>query len=230
MNYLIFILSGIFIGLIVAVPIGPVNLLCMRRTLAFGPLNGFVAGVGAAMGDGTFAIVIGFGLTAVRDWIEHHSTAIQLGGGCLLLIFGVYAYIADPLHGRPLEGNGGREPGRSSLLRTMASTFALTITNPATLLAFTALFAGVGGIAAASADAGSFDAAFIVAGVFAGSILWWFTLTTVVGLFHARLDAHVMKIINHVSGVAVVLFGVLVLAHVAWRHLHLHQWLLHHLT
>src|SRR6516225_10642060 len=83
MNYLIFLLSGIFIGLIVAVPIGPVNLLCIRRTLAFGPLNGFVAGVGAAMGDGTFAIVIGFGLTAVRDWIEHHSTAIQLGGGCL---------------------------------------------------------------------------------------------------------------------------------------------------
>ena len=71
------------------------------------------------------------------------------------------------------------------------------------------------------------QAAFIVLGVFAGSILWWFTLTTVVGLFHPRLDARVMKIINHVSGVAVLLFGVLVLAHVAWRHLHL--WL-HHLT
>jgi len=219
MNYLIFILSGIFIGLIVAVPIGPVNLLCIRRTLAFGALNGFLAGIGAALGDGTFAIVIGFGLTAVRDWIEHHSTVIQLGGGCLLLIFGLYTYIADPLHGRSLEANGeGREPRRSSLVRTIASTYALTMSNPATLFGFTALFASVGGIAA-TAGGDHFNAAFIVAGVFAGSILWWFTLTTVVGFFHARIDDRVMKIINHVSGLAVCLFGILVLGHVALRHL-----------
>lgn len=223
MNYFIFILSGIFIGLIVAVPIGPVNLLCIRRTLAWGPLNGFMAGVGAALGDGTFAIVIGFGLTAIRDWIEHHSTVIQLGGGCLLLIFGLYTYIADPLHGRSLEGNcEAREPRRPSLIRTMASTYALTMSNPATLFGFTALFASVGGIAA-TAGTGRFDAAFLVAGVFAGSVLWWFTLTTIVGLFHARIDARVMKIINHVSGLAVCLCGVVVLGHVAWRHLGLYH-------
>jgi threonine/homoserine/homoserine lactone efflux protein len=221
MNYLLYILSGLFIGLIVAVPIGPVNLLCIRRTLAWGPLNGFTAGVGAALGDATFAVVIGFGLTAIRDWIEHHSTVIQLGGGCLLLIFGLYTYIADPLHGRPLEGNSDvRDPKRPSLGRTVASTYALTITNPATLFGFAALFASVGGIAATAGD-GRFDAAFIVAGVFAGSILWWFTLTTVVGFFHARIDARVMKIINHASGLAVCFFGFLVLGHVALRHWHL---------
>ncbi len=214
MSYFLLILSGLFIGLIVAVPIGPVNLICIRRTLAFGPLNGFVAGLGAALGDGIFATVIGFGLTAIRQWIEHHSTPIQLAGGALLLIFGLYTYLADPLHGRAVERNEVREPGRASLGRTFASTFALTISNPATLFGFTALFAGVGGIAA-TAGAGRFDAAFIVAGVLAGSTLWWFTLTTIVGLFHARIDAKVMAVINHVSGLAVCLCGLVVLGHVA---------------
>jgi putative LysE/RhtB family amino acid efflux pump len=211
MSYFLLILSGVFIGLIVAVPIGPVNLICIRRTLTFGPLNGFIAGLGAALGDGIFATVIGFGLTAVRQWIEHHSTTIQLSGGFLLLIFGAYTYIADPLHGRGVDKKEVQEPRRASLGRTFASTLALTITNPATLFAFTVLFAGVGGIAATS-DTGRFDAFFIVLGVVSGSTLWWFTLTTFVGLFHARIDAAVMKVINHVSGVAVCLFGFIVIA------------------
>src|ERR1700722_18346989 len=179
MNYLILIISGVFIGLIVAVPIGPVNLICIRRTINFGPLNGFVAGLGAALGDGIFAMVIGFGLTAVRQWIEHHSTLIQRSGCLLLIIFGAYTYVADPLHGRAVERKDVQEPNRASLARTFASTFALTITNPATLFGFTVLFAGVGGIAA-TASIGRFDAAFIVAGVVGGSTLWWFTLTTVI--------------------------------------------------
>jgi threonine/homoserine/homoserine lactone efflux protein len=217
MNYFLLIFAGVFIGLIVAVPIGPVNLICIRRTITFGPLNGFIAGLGAALGDGIFATVIGFGLTAVRQWIEHHSTTIQLSGGILLLIFGAYTYIADPLHGRPLEQNEGREPRRASLARTFASTLALTVTNPATLFAFTVLFAGVGGIAATAA--GRFDAAFIVLGVLGGSALWWFTLTTFVGLFHARIDAAAMRIINHVSGIAVCLFGLIVLIRVLLKSL-----------
>jgi threonine/homoserine/homoserine lactone efflux protein len=216
MSYFLLVLSGVFIGLIVAVPIGPVNLICIRRTLAFGPLNGFIAGLGAALGDGIFATVIGFGLTAVRLWIEHHSIPIQLGGGALLVVFGIYTYIADPLHGRAVERSEVREPRRASLARTFASTLALTISNPATLFGFTALFAGVGGIAA-TAGTGRFDAAFIVAGVAAGSTLWWFTLTTFIGLFHARIDAAVMKVINHVSGIAVTLFGLIVLLRLAWH-------------
>jgi threonine/homoserine/homoserine lactone efflux protein len=216
MTYLILLFSGVFIGLIVAVPIGPVNLICIRRTLRFGPLNGFIAGLGAALGDGIFATVIGFGLTAVRQWVEHHSTPIQFGGGLLLLIFGAYTYIADPLHGRSIDENTEtRETRRTSPARTFATTLALSLTNPATLFGFTILFAGVGGIAATAGMEGRFDALFIVIGVIAGSSLWWFTLTTFVGLLHARIDAAVMRVINHVSGLAVCLFGLIVLGHVA---------------
>ena len=217
MSQIVLFFSGIFIGLIVSIPIGPVNLICIRRTLRFGALNGFIAGLGSAFGDAVFATVIGFGLSAIRQWIEHHSTWIQLAGGLLLLGFGVYTYVTDPLHGRPLDANGALpEARRASPARTLATTFALAVTNPATLFGFTVLFAGVGGIAA-TGGMGPFDAFFLVLGVVSGSTLWWFTLTTVIGYLHASIDEAVMKVINHVSGLLVCLFGLIVLARLALK-------------
>jgi len=99
--------------------------------------------------------------------------------------------------------------GGTSLARAIASTFALTVTNPATLLAFTVMFAGLGGLAG---GAGSYlDATLVVAGVVGGSTAWWLVLTTVIGLFHARIDDSAMKTINRVTGLLVALFGAAVL-------------------
>lgn len=212
MNYFVLVFSGVLIGLVVAAPIGPVNLICIRRTLAFGPVNGFVAGLGAALGDGIFAGVTAFGLTAVAEWIEGYSFPLQFAGGTLLIIFGIHTFIADPLHGRDIESAPDRVPGGPSLFRTLASTFALTITNPTTLFGFAALFTGLG-VIAVHEDPSFISAGFVIAGVVAGSVLWWFTLTTVVGLFHARIDTKVMKLINHTSGIAICLFGIAVLGH-----------------
>lgn len=211
MSYLFFILSGLIIGLIVAVPIGPVNLICIRRTLALGPLNGFVSGLGAALGDSFFAVVTAFGFTAVLRMINGFSGTLELIGGTLLVIFGASTYFSDPLHGRGIEKVASRQVGGRSLFRDFASTFALTITNPATLFGFAALFAGLGGISGLRMSFG--DAAFVVAGIAAGSTLWWFTLTTVIGFFHARIDSTVMKVINHASGIVVALFGLGILGH-----------------
>ena len=94
MDYIFLVISGIVIGLIVAVPIGPVNLICIRRTLAFGPINGFVSGLGAAVGDTVFAIVTGFGLTVIAQLIEGYSTYIELVGGAMLIYFGIHTYVA----------------------------------------------------------------------------------------------------------------------------------------
>jgi threonine/homoserine/homoserine lactone efflux protein len=209
MNYLYLILAGMGVGLIGALPIGPVNLICIRRTLALGPLNGFVSGLGAALGDGIFAIITAFGFTAVAQLIKGYSSTLELMGGTLLIIFGISTYFTDPLHGRGVEQAASRPLGAQSLVRAFASTFALTITNPFTLFGFAALIAGLSGLSGGSASFA--DAAFVVIGVVGGSTLWWFTLTTIVGYFHARIDAGVMKIINHGSGILVALIGVFVL-------------------
>lgn len=210
MDYVLLIVSGLVIGLIVAVPIGPVNLICIRRTLAFGPSNGFMAGLGAAAGDGVFAIVTGFGLTAVSQLIEGFSIPLEMAGGALLLFFGWSTFFTDP-HLRDADKLVYRN-GASSLAGAMASTFALTITNPATLLAFAGLIAGFGGLAGAR-EPSFVSAGFVVAGVIGGSTAWWLTLTTVVGLIHARIDDHVMHVINRVSGFLIASFGAAVLTH-----------------
>jgi threonine/homoserine/homoserine lactone efflux protein len=208
---------GILIGLVVAAPIGPVNLICIRRTLQYGSLNGFMSGLGAALGDGLFAIVTGFGLTAIAQLIEGLSVPLQLAGGILLVCFGLYTYFSKPPkpYDPKCEVTTAKAKAPSSLARAMASTFALTITNPATLLGFTAMFTGLGGLA--GDDPSFFSAAFVVGGVILGSALWWLTLTTLVGLLHARIDDRVMRIINHGSGLLVAAFGLVVLGHVALK-------------
>jgi threonine/homoserine/homoserine lactone efflux protein len=212
MDYIYLIVSGIVIGLIVAVPIGPVNLICIRRTLAYGPLNGFVSGLGAAVGDTVFAIVTGFGLTVIAQLIEGYSSYLELAGGAMLVYFGAHTFL-DKIEARLDDKLASREKGTSTLARAMVSTFALTITNPATLLGFAALFAGLGGLAGGHPNL--LSAAFVVIGVAGGSSLWWLALTTFVGLFHRSINDHVMMLINRVSGIAVIGFGIAVLIHLA---------------
>jgi len=214
MDYFILIVSGVVIGLVVAVPIGPVNLICIRRTLAFGPLNGFVSGLGAAIGDTVFAIVTGFGLTVIAQLIKGYSSLLELVGGGMLIYFGIHTFISK-VETRLVDKIAVKEKGASTLFRAMASTFALTITNPATLLGFAALFAGLGGLAGGHPNL--LSAAFVVIGVAAGSALWWLTLTAIVGLFHASINDHVMLMINRGSGFAVAGFGLAVLIHLATK-------------
>lgn len=210
MTELYLVLSGVAMGLVAAVPIGPVNLICIRRSFAFGSLNGFVSGLGAALGDGVFAAVTGFGLTWIAQLIEGYSTILELAGGALMMWFGWRTFVAPPVIRCPEEGT---VEGGTNLGRAMISTFALTITNPATLMFFGGLFAGLGGLAG---GAGSFsDASFVVAGVVLGSAGWWLVLTTLIGFFHTKIDEKAMQAINRGSGFLVAVFGLVVLIHLA---------------
>ena len=214
MHYLLLIFSGIVMGLIAAVPIGPVNLICVRRSFAFGPLNGFVSGLGAALGDGIFAAVTGLGLTWVAQLIEGYATIIELVGAALLVFFGYRAFSAPAL---PRLEEDAVRLGGSTLLGAIASTFALTVTNPATLLAFTAMFAGLGGLVGGAGSYG--DAGFVVAGVVGGSTAWWLCLTSLIGLFHTKIDASAMRLINRISGALVGIFGLAVLVNLVVKFL-----------
>ena len=142
------LLSGVIMGLIAAVPIGPVNLICIRRTFAFGPVNGFVSGLGAALGDGIFAAIMGFGLTWIAQLIEGYTPIIELTGGAMMVWMGWKTFASPPV---PRVADDG-DKGTSSLLRAILSTFLLTITNPVTLLSFGIMFAGLGGLAGRTGD------------------------------------------------------------------------------
>ena len=218
MNYLLLIGVGVIMGLIAAVPIGPVNLICIRRSFAFGPANGFVSGLGAALGDGFFAAITFFGLTWVAQMIQSYEPMIEVVGGALLVWLGAHALLS-PMAAKMVESeNCDKAP--STLLRAMASTLALTITNPATLIAFASMFASFRGLAG---GAESFvDAGFVVAGVVGGSAGWWLLLTTLIGFFHARITERTVRTINRISGTLVSLFGLAVLIHVIMKMLGRH--------
>jgi threonine/homoserine/homoserine lactone efflux protein len=210
MHPLTVLLASLAVGFFAALPIGPVNLMCIRRTLAYGTLYGFLAGLGAAAADGIFAAVIGFGLTWLQELIAGYRILLQLIGGALLVFFGYRAFVAKPHFGEA-DGANGKSAGRSSLVSSVASTFALAITNPATLLGFTAMFSSLSGL---MGPLNGFDPLLVVAGVAGGSTLWWLTLSTLIGLLHHSISAGTMVLINRISGAVIALFGLAVLADV----------------
>jgi threonine/homoserine/homoserine lactone efflux protein len=133
-----FLLQGVLVGIIIAVPTGPVGVLCIRRTIFHGQIAGFVSGLGAATADAIFGIIAAFGLSVVSDLLLDYQEWLRVGGAAFLLFIGIGAFASDPLGGTQNQ----RDP--ETLITDFASTFALTITNPITILAFLAIFAGIG--------------------------------------------------------------------------------------
>lgn len=202
--------SGVAVGLAVAAPIGPVNLIVIRRTLRFGGLNGFVSGAGAASGDGVFAAIAAFGVTAAMDFIVQYETLMQFVGGLFLIGLGARTFFMHP----HISGEGG-ERDYGAMARVFAATFALTLTNPATMLGFIALFSGIAGLAVQALDYR--DALTLVFSVVLGSMLWWAGLSRFVSLFRARMSDRLLETVNRVSGGLIAAFGILVLGRVLIR-------------
>ncbi len=198
------ILNGVLIGIVVAAPIGPVNLICIRRTLAYGRTNGFVSGLGAAVGDALFAAVAAFGLTAASSLVVTFGDVLQAVGGVFLVGLGIHTFLS-----KPADTDTVRTSTRSNLIAAVLATFVLTITNPATMLGFVAIFGGVGGLV--TTEPGLITAAFLVVAVFIGSALWWLGVTMTVGLLRGGMTEQHLFMINRVSGVLIVLFGVFIL-------------------
>ena len=204
------LLKGMLVGLIIAVPAGPVGVLCIRRTIFHGRLAGFMSGLGAATADAVFGIIAGFGLTVVSDWLLDYENLLRLVGAGFLLFIGLSAFGADPLAGTQTQ----RDP--EGLLADFASTFALTITNPITILAFLAIFAGIG---FTGAEATLARAAILVLGVWLGSMLWWGALAGGAGLLRPSFRRDHLVWINRGSGGILVFSGVALLGSVLVKQL-----------
>jgi threonine/homoserine/homoserine lactone efflux protein len=193
-----FLLKGGLIGLSIAAPVGPIGVLCIRRTLAEGRLAGLVSGLGAATADAVYGCIAGLGLSFVSAFLVRNQGGLQAIGGLFLCYLGIRTFLATPAQ----QAAVARSKGLSG---NYASTFLLTLTNPMTILSFTAIFAGLG-LANTAGD--YLSASLLVLGVFVGSALWWLLLSSGIGLFRARFPTAGLVWVNRMAGVVIAGFGV----------------------
>ena len=194
------IASGFVIGIAVAAPIGPINLMAIRNTLSHGFAAGVFTGTGAVLGDGTFAVFAAFGITAVSQFVIGYAVWIQAVGGIILIATGFHIMRAPPD-----LGGGAPDPPRSRPLALVGATYVLTITNPATMMGFIAIFGGVGNLVSKPGDYAGATA--MVAAVMLGSLAWWLFVSWLASLLRERLAARALKHVNWGSGAVIVLFG-----------------------
>jgi threonine/homoserine/homoserine lactone efflux protein len=197
----LFFVRGMAIGLSIAAPVGPIGVLCIRRTLVDGRLAGLITGLGAATADAWYGGVAGFGLSVVSTLLLRQSLWIRLLGGLFLCYLGLRTAVATP------AAHAASRAGRT-LWQSYISALALALTSPLTILSFAAIFAGIG--VAATGDTAS--AALLVIGVLIGSALWWVILSSAVGLLRARITTRVLRWVNRCSGATLAAFGLLALA------------------
>jgi threonine/homoserine/homoserine lactone efflux protein len=189
--------KGLMAGLAIAVPVGPVNVLCASRTLSKGRLSGLMSGFGAATADALYGAIAGFSITFLIEFLEREEFWIRVFGGLLLVAIGVI-YFRKPAEAALLRKENG------SAHSDFASALLLTLTNPTTVLSFVAVLAGLG----MGGHREWWLTFLLVAGIFCGSMLWWVILVLMVNRFRERFDQHVMRWMNRVAGLAIGGFGI----------------------
>ncbi|MEX2012111.1 MAG: LysE family transporter [Chloroflexota bacterium] len=187
---------AIGLGFTIAAAVGPISLLTIRRTLAHGQLYGLVSGLGVALADATYAGIAAFGLTAVTSVLVGGRGALGVIGGAVLVWLGARTLVSRP-------SAAATDAARPGLVAAFASIYALTMTNPMTILSFAALFAALGLSSGTLADAVA-----LTLGVLVGSALWWLVLTTVVGRLRSRVTTRGLTWVNRISGALILAFGV----------------------
>jgi threonine/homoserine/homoserine lactone efflux protein len=191
---------GLVLGFTIAAAVGPISLLCIRRTLAEGRVVGLASGLGVATADATYGAIAAFGLTAITDLLVDWRRALGIVGGLFLLWLVWRTFRAEP-------GEPATTPRRGGSLGAYLSTLGLTLTNPMTILSFGALFVGLGIDGGDAAGAAS-----LTIGVFLGSAAWWVVLVTAVGALRSRLTRIWLRRINVASGLLIGTFAVFALA------------------
>jgi threonine/homoserine/homoserine lactone efflux protein len=194
-----FFFKGLLIGFSIAAPVGPIGVLCIRRTLADGRPAGLVSGLGAATADALYGSIAGFGLTMISAFLIDQQTWIRIIGGAFLCYLGLKTFFAKPTDQAALAQGTG-------MVSAYISTFFLTLTNPMTILSFAAIFAGLG-LGAAPGDFSS--AGVLILGVFCGSAAWWFLLSGGVSLLRRQFSQSAIRWVNRISGLVILSFGIL---------------------
>jgi threonine/homoserine/homoserine lactone efflux protein len=207
---LVFFLKGIVVGAIIAVPVGPVGILCLRQAIFHGELAGLISGLGAATADAFFGVIAAFGLTFISKWLLGYESLLRVLGGCYLLYAGGRALLNAP------PNPAGGQEDTETLFRNFATTFVLTITNPITILVFLGIFDALG---LAGASATLLLAGILVAGVWTGSFIWWLALSAGVAMFRRSIEPRQLSWISRGSGAILFLSGAALIATTAIKQL-----------
>lgn len=198
MTLLLFI-KGIAIGLGVAIPIGPVGILCIDRTLTHGKASGIATGIGAAIADGVYGAIAAFSVTFVTNHLIPYQHWIRAGGSIILIYLGIKIFREIPKRKHP-------HIRKKDLITDCISTVFLTFTNPMTVISFLTIFAAMG-LRNLSRDTISGSA--LVAGITAGSILWWLIIVFVANKFEKKMTLTKLRNVNRITGMIVVAFGII---------------------
>lgn len=199
--------KGMLLGFSIAAPVGPIGVLCIRKTVQFGRFSGLCSGLGAAAADVLYAMIAAFGLTLVSDFLLQGQFWLRLAGGGFLLYLGLKTFFSST------SEPGAEEASRKTLFADFLYTFFLTLTNPLTILSFLAVFAGFGLTNLSEGYAGAIR---LVFGVFIGSALWWLLLSEGVTLFRKKVSKQIMGWINRTAGILISAFGLAAWASLCW--------------
>ena len=197
------LLKGIILGLTVSMPLGPIGIILINRTIKRGMLSGFFSGLGMASADTLLAILAGIGFTVIVSFINKEMFIISLIAGVIIIGVGLKVFLSNPV-----KDMRNREIANKSLWRDYYSVFVLSISNPYTIFIFVAFFSGVHINGNVKPELVPF---FLIPGVFVGAISWWFFLSYFVSRFKKKIRLRLIVRINKVAGIVVIVIGIIVL-------------------
>lgn len=202
---------GLIVGMLIAAPVGPVNVLCIQRAIERGFWGGIAAGIGSVMGDALIALCAGLGVGTVSGVVETHRAVIQVIGGVALVAFGLRLYFSAPRLKLSTDETSAR---LKDFVWDIPQTFLLTVTNPGAVLG---LFAVFGGVSTFVEVHSTIDVLLLVAAIASGSMLWWVALSNLIGSYRHRIDLRMLNLVNRIAGLLLAIFGAVLIAEVIWK-------------
>ncbi len=196
-----YVIDGMIIGFSASVPLGPIGVLCIQRTLNKGRLSGFISGLGAAFSDTIYAVIAGFSLSFIVTFIEQQLLYIQIFGAILLIVLGINIFYSNPA----VQLRKQRK-GKSNLFQDFFSTFLITISNPLAIFLFLAFFASFGAVKPGDDVSNQFA---LIGGVLIGASFWWFILSSIISLFRSKINLRRLWWLNKITGAAIVILVII---------------------
>lgn len=191
-------IKSLVLGFLSSIPLGPIGIICIQRTLGKNRWSGFVSGLGASTADTLLAIIAGMGLSFVLSFIKDYQLLFKLFGGIIVIIIGIKIFFKSPI--RQFRE---RRLGKNTMLRDYISTLIITLSNPVAVFLFLAAFAGLNLL-----NNNYILHTLVFVGIFTGASIWWFILSSVVNVYREKFRLKNLWWLNKITGVIIILFGI----------------------